>query len=159
MNKTFHDSETLAEGQQVITACAFIYNDFDGVKKIFLPKRAKTKKFLPGVFELPGGHIDFGEDIIDGLKREIREELGMEIEVEEPFYAFTYLNEVKKSHSIEVIYLARFKDEIEKIKLDPGDHSEFLWIAKDEIGKIISSDKNETDPEIKAIEKGFKIIN
>ena len=72
--KKIHDSETLARGQQVITACAFIYHDFGGVIKVFLPKRANTKKFLPGVYELPGGHIDYGEDIEDGLRREIKEE-------------------------------------------------------------------------------------
>jgi 8-oxo-dGTP pyrophosphatase MutT (NUDIX family) len=60
--KISHDSEVPANGQQVITACALIHKDFDGIEKIFLPKRATTKKFLPGVYEIPGGHIDFGED-------------------------------------------------------------------------------------------------
>ena len=40
--------------------------DPTGDIKILLPKRASTKKFLPNVYELPGGHIDFGEDIADG---------------------------------------------------------------------------------------------
>jgi len=31
-----------AKGQQVITACAFIHANFDGVEKVFLPKRAAT---------------------------------------------------------------------------------------------------------------------
>ena len=85
MTNTSHDSETLADGQQVITACAFIHRQIDGVEKVFLPKRADTKKFLPSVYELPGGHIDFGEDPITGLKREIDEEFGMEVEVGDPF--------------------------------------------------------------------------
>jgi len=57
MPKTTHDSERPAEVRQVISACAFIHHDFDGVKKLFLPRRAATKKFLSGLFELPGGHI------------------------------------------------------------------------------------------------------
>lgn len=65
-----HDSETPAQGQQVITACAFIHQQFDGVEKLFWPKRADTKKFLPGVYELPGGHIGFGEELVQGLMRE-----------------------------------------------------------------------------------------
>ncbi|MDP3883136.1 MAG: hypothetical protein Q8Q48_03725 [Candidatus Staskawiczbacteria bacterium] len=56
-NKISHDSEKPAQGQQVITACAFIHHNFDGVEKLFMPRRADTKKFLPGVYELPGGHI------------------------------------------------------------------------------------------------------
>ncbi|MDX9914065.1 MAG: hypothetical protein RBS77_05815 [Candidatus Moranbacteria bacterium] len=61
IQRKIHDSETLAHGQQVITACAFIYHDFDGVTKVFLPKRAATKKFLPSVYELPGGILTMGK--------------------------------------------------------------------------------------------------
>lgn len=55
MSKIAHDSETPAHGKQAITACAFIHTNVDGIEKVFLPKRADTKKFLPGVYELPGG--------------------------------------------------------------------------------------------------------
>ena len=104
MSKISHDSEIPKQGQQVITACAFIHHNFDGVEKLFVPKRADTKKFLPGVYELPGGHIDFGEGVADGLKREISEEFGMRISIGDPFYVFTYINEIKGSHSVEIIY-------------------------------------------------------
>ena len=117
MTKISHDSETLAVNQQVITACAFIHQKIGGVEKVFLPKRAAIKKFLPGVYELPGGHIDFGEDAVVGLKREIDEELGMKVEVGDPFFVFTYTNEVKGSHSIEVIYFAHFTHDISASKL------------------------------------------
>src|SRR3989338_2555813 len=126
MNTASHDSEKPAKGQQVITACAFIHRNFDGVEKLFVPKRADTKKFLPGVFELPGGHVDFGENPVDGLKREILEELGMRANIGDPFYVFTYTNDVKGSHSIEVIYFAVFEDAIEQINLNSADHSQFL---------------------------------
>lgn len=158
MAKTQHDSETPAQGQQVITACAFIHNLFNGVEKVFLPKRAVTKKFLPGVHELPGGHIDFGEDIESGLKREIMEEFRMNIKLGDPFFVFTYTNNIKGSHSIEVIYFATFVDPIEKIKLDPEDHSEYSWFAESELNKIINNTKGNDDPEIKAIAKGFQLL-
>lgn len=154
-----HDSETPAHGQQVITACAFIYTQFEGINKVFLPKRAKTKKFLPDVYELPGGHIDFGEDLIEGLKREIREEFSMEISVGDPFAAFTYTNEIKGSHSVEVIFLAQFVDSLEKIVLHPEDHSSFGWFSEEEIKtKIVSEQKQEEDVEIQAMIKGFSLI-
>ena len=155
MNKISHDSETPAHGKQVITACALIHHDFDGVVKVFLPKRADTKKFLPSVFELPGGHIDWGEDIVEGLKREIMEEHGMRIKVGDAFAAFTYANEIKGSHSVEVVYFATFDDPIENIKLNPEDHSEFKWISQDEannIGEI-------SDAEMQNVRKGLALLN
>lgn len=167
MAKVSHDSETPAHGQQVISACAFICHDIDGVNKVFLPKRANTKKFLPGLYELPGGHIDFGEDIADGLKREIKEELGMTISLGNPYAAFTYINEVKGSHSVEVIYFAKFIEPIDQITINPDDHSRYDWFTKSEViehrvemvpeGQAVHK-KDDNDAEYKAILKGFDIL-
>jgi len=162
-----HDSETPAHGQQVITACAFIHHNFDGVEKLFLAKRAATKKFLPGVFELPGGHVDFGEEITRGLKREVIEEFGMKIKIGDPFYAYTYTNEIKGSHSVEVIYFARFSDPLEKITINPEDHSEYSWFTFNDVQRRINEirpdiqvpHEYDDDPEYLGILRGFELLN
>ncbi len=158
MTHISHDSETLAEGQQVITACAFIHQEIEGLEKVFLPKRADTKKFLPGVYELPGGHIDFGEELVSGLKREIYEELGMEIKIGDPFHVFTYTNDIKRSHSIEVIYFARFVSELEELSLTPEDHSGYGWFAESELINATTEGKALDDIEFQAIRKGFALL-
>lgn len=158
MTKISHDSETPALGQQVITACAFIHQQFDGVEKVFLPKRAETKKFLPGVYEIPGGHIDYGEDPVAGLKREIDEELGMEIAVGDPFYVFTYTNTIKGSHSIEVVYFAHFTADSSTIVLEPEDHSSYGWFAEDELDQVVTHNKDVDDAEFVALRKGFALL-
>ncbi len=155
MNKISHDSETVAQGQQVITACAFIYHQFDGVEKLFLAKRAATKRFLPGVYELPGGHIDIGEDPVDGLKREIGEELGMHVEVGDPFYVFTYTESKTHTQTIEIVYFATFSGGSTVVTLNPQDHSEYGWFALADIHDAYTSSKGADDPEFKAIRKGF----
>jgi 8-oxo-dGTP diphosphatase len=158
MTNISHDSEVLAEGQQVMTACAFIHQRVDGVEKVFLPRRADTKKFLPGVYELPGGHIDFGEDPVIGLKREIDEEFGVEVQVGDPFFVFTYTNEIKKSHSIEIVYFAQLVGDDSEISLNPEDHSECGWFAEDELVKATTTTKGLDDIEFQAIRKGFAFL-
>jgi 8-oxo-dGTP diphosphatase len=168
MTKVSHDSATPAVGQQVITACAFIYHVFDGVTKVFLPKRADTKKFLPGLYELPGGHIDFGEDIVDGLEREIKEELGMTVTIGEPYAVFTYENTVKGSHSVEAIYFARFVEPIEQITIQPEDHSRYEWFTKEEVvarraemvpvDQAVHKKDDDQDAEYQAILRGFELL-
>lgn len=158
MNKVSHDSESVARGQQVITACAFIYHKVDSVERVFLPRRAMSKKFLPGVYELPGGHIEFGEDPVAGLKREIREEFGMDVEVGDPFFVFTYTNDVKGSHSIEVIYFAQFRGSIDTITLNPEDHSDYGWFAESELARATTSKKTLDDVEFIAMKKGFSLL-
>src|SRR3990167_2256534 len=167
MAKVSHDSETPAHGQQVITACAFIHHEIDGVTKVFLPKRADTKKFLPGIYELPGGHIDFGENIVDGLEREIDEEFGRKISVGDLFAAFTYENLIKGSHSIEVVYFAKFIGSISKIVVNPEDHSGYDWFGVEDIvsrrTEIVPVEHVEhdysDDPEYITILRGFEILD
>jgi 8-oxo-dGTP diphosphatase len=155
MTKVSHDSETLAQRQQVITACAFIHRKVDGVERVFLPKRADTKKFLPGKYELPGGHIDYGEDIQAGLIREVKEELGVKVKLGDPFAVFTYTNEIKGSHSIEVVYFAQLTGAADEITIDPDDHSAFGWFIEDEAVKLNS---NAEDEEVAAIRRGFALL-
>ena len=52
---------------------AIIKND-EG--KVLLLKRSKSNKFYVGKWQLPGGKVDFGEDIQKAIKREIYEETG-----------------------------------------------------------------------------------
>lgn len=159
MHVVSHDSETPAAGQQVITACAIIHHPFDGVEKIFLARRASTKRFLPGVWEVPGGHIDFGEHVIVGLKREIQEELEVSIAIGDPFFVFDYTNEIKGSHSLEVLYFATLLDPPGLITLHPDDHSEGIWITKDTLPTLYSPQKHDTDDEFIAIGKAFDLLN
>jgi len=168
-SKVQHDSATPAHGQQVITAVAFIHRKVDGVDKVFLPKRAATKVFLPGLYEMPGGHTDFGEEIKESLHREIMEELGVHVSLGDCFTAFTYQNNVKRSHSIEVVYFAKFVDPLDKITTHPEDHSGFEWFSRADIiarkNEIIPpkdatsvNHNHGEDPEYEAILKGFDLL-
>lgn len=159
MTKTVHDSETAAQGQQVISACALIHHEIDGERRVFVARRAATKRFLPGVYEIPGGHIDYAEHVKDGLAREIREEFEVDIAIGDPFYVFDYTNDVKGSHSLEVVYFARLKDcQPEDIVLHPEDHDGFLWLAAGEIEKVYTVTKGADDEEVKALRRAFAIL-
>lgn len=145
----------MQQKQQAITVCAFIHHELDGVIKVFLAKRADTKAFLPGVFELPGGHVEWGEKLENALIREAREELGIKIAVGEPFTAFTYVNETKGTHSVEIDYFATFDESFEHIRLNPADHSSFVWVSRDEVEHITDISKAERS----VINKGFEILS
>jgi ADP-ribose pyrophosphatase YjhB (NUDIX family) len=69
-----------------VAAAAFV---FDSGGRALLIKRAKD----PGAnkYGVPGGFIDFGESAVEGLRREVREEVGIEIDQVRFFDSFTNL--------------------------------------------------------------------
>jgi len=88
------------------------------------------------------------------------EEIRLNISVGDTFAAFTYSNYIKQSHSVEIIYFARFLDPLKDIALNPDDHSEFGWFQEREIlSKVVDKNKNAKDNEIKAILKGFTLLS
>ena len=135
---------------QAITACAFIHKD----GKLLIAKRADTKTFLPGKYELLGGHVEFGESLEACLVRELQEELHIDITVENPFYAFTYFSDNDTCHNVEVDFFATLTPPNQKILMNKKDHSDFKWISADEVDTYLS----ENDKEAQAIKKGFEIL-
>ncbi len=52
---------------------------FDSKGRLYLQKRPAWKDIQPGKWDTAvGGHIDYGEELADALRREAREELGLE---------------------------------------------------------------------------------
>ncbi len=154
---TPQDSATLAEGQQVITACAAIYRKGGNGHEIMVARRALTKKFLPGKFELPGGHIEFGETLVDGLRRELKEELAVDVIVGDVVGAFTYVNKIKRSHSIEIIFFAQLAGGcLPKINL--ADHSEVIWANRNNLD-VIKTENGSNDQEFPFIVRALELLN
>lgn len=52
---------------------------FVRAKRVLLAHRSEQKTWYPNVWDLPGGHVEPGEDSRVALVREMREELGVEI--------------------------------------------------------------------------------
>jgi len=137
--------------QQIITVCIFLH--IDG--KVFIGRRSKTKSFLPGKWELSGGHIEFGETVEEGLRRELREELNMEIIVGNIYSEFTYVMNEGSDHVIEVLYFATMKNPKQEISLNEESHDDYIWLSENEVNTYFDKD----DDEGNAIRKGFQILN
>lgn len=59
---------------------AFIVNN----NRLLIIKRAKDEPQMPNAWEIPGGRLNLGENPFDGVKREIKEETNLDIEIISP---------------------------------------------------------------------------
>lgn len=113
----------------------------NGQKEVFVLKRADNDDFLPGFWEIPGGGLDFGENPEEGLKREIKEECGLEIEVINPVVVTDYFmdKDDKKIHRVEINFMCRLKSEDQNIALSE-EHTESKWVKREELSALKMSD-------------------
>lgn len=109
----------------------------------------KTRK---GINDVPGGHIEFGEGILEALKRELKEEIGFDLS-DDPilFHAWHYISRDGSAHRVYLMYLIDLPEKTSFKSLEYPDGITYLWVNKEE---IISSDIMEQQKEflIKAIE-------
>lgn len=63
-----------------IAVKAFIVND----GKLLIVRRRDTDVHKPGIWEIPGGRLAPAEDPFEGLKREVREETGLDVTILNP---------------------------------------------------------------------------
>ncbi len=52
----------------------------DDHNRVLMLKRSNYMDKYAGEWDLPGGHIKVGEDFLDGMKREVKEETNLDVE-------------------------------------------------------------------------------
>ncbi|MGF7060195.1 8-oxo-dGTP diphosphatase MutT [Brassicibacter mesophilus] len=91
--------------------------------EIMIAKR-KADKSLGGYWEFPGGKVEYGETPEESLKRELREEMCIDIKVKD------YFGENIYKYDDKTIRLIAYICEIVKGDIMLIDHSEYRWVDK-----------------------------
>jgi 8-oxo-dGTP diphosphatase len=107
-----------------------------------------------GHYQLPGGRIDTGEALLDGLRREVLEETGIELEVGQPLLAGEWRPVIKGvPHQIIGTFFA-CKTTATDVRLSE-EHDDALWIDPAERAKydIVSPDDAAIDAYVKQFAK------
>lgn len=79
----------------------------DSQGRLFLAQRGPKAKNEVGLWEFPGGSVEFGERLADALRREIHEEYGIEILVGELLDVVDHLLPAEEQHWVSPTYLCR----------------------------------------------------
>lgn len=77
----------------------------DGQGRLFLAQRGPQAQNERGLWELPGGSVEFGETLADALRREIHEEFGIGIAVGELLDVVDHLLPEEGQHWVSPTFL------------------------------------------------------
>ena len=111
-----------------VAVAAMIFDD----KGYILLCEHTYRKFHP--WGLPGGGLEYGENPEDGVRREVREETGLDVQVEKLLYAESAPN----NHHINLIYLCKIVGGM----FQPSyEIPQTRFFSVDELPKLLSSEQ------------------
>lgn len=112
---------------------------FKNSKGLYLiQQRAFTKKGLPGVWAATGGAVVSGETSLIGAIREVEEEIGIKLTVED--LNLLFVREPSKNHcSFSDIYLVEKDIKLEDCILDKEEVEKVAYFTRDEIYEMVNN--------------------
>ena len=107
--------------------------------KILVIRRSENEVSSAGYWEIPKGKVEFGEDPGTSLKREYMEEVGLNIELNQPWNisSHTYSRDGVDIHFWAIDYMVELADgeSIKNIRLSK-DHDKWLFVDKSELAAL-----------------------
>lgn len=117
--------------------------------KLLIIKRGDDDEHKPGIWEIPGGRLAPAEDPFEGLKREVKEETGLDIAILNPLKVKHFTRDDGQKITM-LVFLCKPITEETNIS---EEHSQYKWIEVDNAEAILHPLFHD---EVKIFRKYFK---
>ena len=104
--------------------------------KFLIVRRSNQARDMHGVWELPGGRLEFGESPEYALLREIKEEVGLELTTLKVVNSWTFMK-TDRCQIVGLNFLCRPVNNIVRLS---HEHSDYVWIGKQDIDTYLPKD-------------------
>jgi len=127
----------MSNGRFLAGIAALIWSP--GTEEYLLLRRSEQKDYAPGAWECVTGRVDQGEGFEDALHREVREELGVNIQVDSILgTTHFYRGEpIPENELVGVIYLCTLSVPT-SIHIGP-EHSDYRWLPADQAIELLTA--------------------
>jgi 8-oxo-dGTP diphosphatase len=130
----------------------------DGMGRIFMQRRSADRSLFPGAWDLVGGHLEPGEEILDCLMREVREETGWRVtRVVADLGAMQWTGDDGVGRS-EVDYLVEVDGDLTNPLIEADRHLDPRWVTPEEALALLDG-SHPSDALVRpVIERAFAIL-
>jgi isopentenyldiphosphate isomerase len=130
--KTMTRGDIFADGEYHLGVAAWIVNDKN---ELLLQKRAATKRIFPNLWATTGGAVLAGETSKEGCIREVKEELGIELNEND----LVLLNRSFRKGLISDDYIVTIDISLNNLTIQSEEISEVKWATIDEIKRLVET--------------------
>jgi 8-oxo-dGTP diphosphatase len=128
----------MADDQQIVQRIAMKALIVNDQGRILILREASTDTYEESTnsrrYHMPGGRLNPGEAFLDGLRREVAEETGLEVEVGKPLYVGEWHPLIKGvPHQIVAVFFV-CKSLTNDVRLSE-EHDAYEWILPEEVTK------------------------
>ena len=106
-----------------VAAKSFVIKD----NCLLLIKRRPNDVHKPSVWEIPGGRLGLGENPFEGVKRETKEETGLDVEVLHPLNVKHFVRDDNQTITMLIFLCKALNDDV---KLSE-EHTDYEWVPLD----------------------------
>jgi ADP-ribose pyrophosphatase YjhB (NUDIX family) len=100
--------------------------------KVLLLRDPRENKVI---WEIPGGRMNIDEEPRAAVAREIREELGIEIEVGPVLHMEQFIQGNEGKRAFVIVYECQMKDQMAQITMSADEVCEIAWVSVEELQK------------------------
>lgn len=103
--------------------------------EFLIEKRSDNMKKNPGKWAFVGGVPVAGESSVEGAVREVREEVGINLDIKEVELIISF----KREHDFVDVWLAHDDTELKNIVMQETEVSKVKWVSLEQIDELISN--------------------